>query len=114
LWRQAIKQEASAIGARYSAQEGEAKSTGEAGTLLVVDVEDFRYLSAGTRFGFGIMTGNAFVKAHVTYKDLKTGDVWGRREYDTSSTAWQGIFSAMTEKQIGAISKEIVGELNRH
>ncbi|HMK86854.1 MAG TPA: hypothetical protein VK437_12925 [Steroidobacteraceae bacterium] len=114
LWRQALKEDASAIGASFSAQEGEPRSTGEPGTLLVVHIADFRYVSTGARYGFGIMTGNAFVQAHVSYRDLKTGDVWGERDYDTSSTAWQGVFSAMTDKQVRAICQQIVTDVAPH
>ena len=46
-------------------------------------------------------------------KGLKTGEVWGEREYDTTSTAWEGVFSAMTEKQVRAICKDIVTELSK-
>lgn len=28
------------------------------GTLVVVDVEDYRYVSTGARIAFGVMTGN--------------------------------------------------------
>jgi hypothetical protein len=66
------------------------------------------------RYGFGVMTGNAFVQARVSFRDLKTGDSWGERSYDTSSTAWQGVFSAMTDKQVRAICKEIVADLSKH
>ena len=48
------------------------------------------------------MTGNAFIKSKVQFRDLVTGDVLGKRSYDTTSTAWQGVFSAMTEKQVQA------------
>jgi hypothetical protein len=113
LWRQAFKEDTAATGASFASQEGEPKPTGEAGTLLVIDVADFRYLSAGMRYGFGIMTGNAFVNARVSFRDLKTGEVWGEREYDTTSTAWEGVFSAMTEKQVRAICKDIVTELSK-
>jgi hypothetical protein len=60
------------------------------------------------------MTGNAFVNAKVSFRDLNTGQVWGERHYDTSSTAWQGVFSAMTDKQVKAIGKEIVTTLSAH
>jgi len=42
-----------------------------------------------------------------------SGRVLGSRKYSTSSTAWQGIFSAMTSKQVQAISEEIVAEVKR-
>lgn len=114
LWRQALKEDAVILGASFAAQEGDAKSTGEPGTLLVVDIADFRYLSAGMRYGFGIMTGNAFVRAHISFRDLQSGDMWGERDYDTTSTAWEGIFSAMTEKQVRAICQQIITDLSGH
>lgn len=114
LWREALKEEATAAGATFAAQEGEPKPTGEAGTLLAVNVTDFRYLSTGARVAFGIMTGNAFVDANVSFRDLSTGEVWGERHYDTTSSTWQGVFSPMTDKQVHAICKEIVSTLSAH
>jgi hypothetical protein len=35
------------------------------------------------------------------------------KNYDTTSTAWQGIFSGMTTKQVRAMCHEIVGEVMR-
>jgi hypothetical protein len=87
---------------------------GAPGSLIVVDVEDFRLVSAGARYGLGVMTGNALVKAHVTFRDLATGDVWGNRQYDTTSSAWQGMFAPMTDKQVRAICKEIAASLSAH
>jgi hypothetical protein len=110
-WRAAMKNEAGGIGAKFVAQEGDAKATGEPGTLVVVDIADYRYLSSGARYGLGVMTGNAFIKAKVQFRDLASGNVLGDRAYDTSSTAWQGVFSAMTEKQVQAICKQVVGEI---
>ena len=54
------------------------------------------------------MTGNSFVNAQVSFRDLDTGEVWGDRNYDASSSTWQGVFSPMTDKQVHAICKEIV------
>jgi len=110
-WRAAMKNEATAAGASFAEQEGEPKPTGAPGTLIVVDVSDYRYLSPGARYGFGIMTGNAFIKSKVQFRDLAAGGLLGERSYDTSSTSWQGIFSAMTEKQVQAICKQIVDEI---
>lgn len=110
-WRAALKSAAALIGAKYSSQEGKPQPTGEPGTLVVVNVNDYRYLSPGARYGFGVMTGNAYVDSTVQFLDLKTGAPLGERKYNTSSTAWQGIFSAMTEKQIQAIANEIANEI---
>ena len=114
IWREALQEEASAVGATVSAQEGGPKPTGTPGTLLAVDVVDFRYVSTGARIGFGMMTGNAFVNAQVSFRDLNTGEVWGERHYDTTSSAWQGVFAPMTDKQVHAICKEIVATLSNH
>lgn len=113
LWRDACRQEFTAAGAAFSMQDGDAKPTGDPGTLVVVNVADYRYISAATRFMFGIMTGNAFINAQVTFRDLKTGDIRATRTYDTTSTAWQGIFSGMTTKQVRAMCHEMVGEIER-
>lgn len=113
LWRDACTQESAAVGAGFSVQDGEPKPTGDAGTLVVVDVADYRYVSTGARFMFGVMTGNAFINAQVTFRDLKSGDVRAKKTYDTTSTAWQGIFSGMTTKQVRAMCHEIVGEVAR-
>ncbi len=114
IWREAMKEEADAVGASFTAQEGAPQPSGAPGTLLAINITDFRYISTGARYGFGVMTGNAFVNADVSYRDLKTGEAWGERHYDTSSTAWQGVFSAMTDKQVHALCKEIVTTLTGH
>lgn len=110
-WRDAMKSAATEIGADFSPQEGKPQPTGEAGTLVVVNVDDYRYIAAGTRWGFGVFTGNAFVNSSVQFRDLKTGALLGQRSYNTSSTAWEGVFSAMTGKQIEAICTEIASEI---
>jgi hypothetical protein len=113
LWRDACTQESATVGAVFSMQDGQAKPTGDAGTLVVVDVADYRYVSTGARIMFGVMTGNAFINAQVTFRDLKNGDVRATKTYDTTSTAWQGIYSGMTTKQVRAMCHEIVGEVAR-
>ena len=110
-WRGALKTEAQAAGASFAVQEDEPKPIGEDGTLVVVFINDYRYVSPGARYGFGVMTGNAFIDSKISFTDLKSGRSFGQQVYNTSSTAWQGIFSAMTEKQVQAISKEIMTEI---
>jgi hypothetical protein len=113
LWRDACTQESATVSAVFSMQDGEPKPTGDTGTLVVVDVADYRYVSTGARIMLGVMTGNAFINAQVTFRDLKSGDVRATKTYDTTSTAWQGIFSGMTTKQVRAMCHEIVGEVAR-
>ncbi|HEY4318816.1 MAG TPA: hypothetical protein VGN04_14545 [Herbaspirillum sp.] len=111
--RDAMASAASAIDATFSLQKGKPRPTGQTGTLLVVDIKDFRYLSETARYLAGIMTGNAFVDASVQFKDLRTGTAIGERTFNTSSSAWEGIFSAMTDKQVRAIATEIADEIHQ-
>lgn len=113
LWPEACSQEATAVGAAFSLPDAVGSSTKSDGTLVVVDVEDYRYVSTGARIAFGVMTGNAFINAKVTFRDLKSGEVRATKSYDTTSTAWQGVFSGMTTKQVRAMCHEIVGEVVR-
>lgn len=110
-WRSAMAAAASARGAAFSVQEGSPRPTGEAGTLVVVDVADYRYLSTGARIGLGAFSGNAYVDSTVRFLDLRTGAVLGQRDYDTSSSAWQGVFAPMTGKQVQAIAEQVMADI---
>lgn len=110
-WKTAMASSASSAGLGYS-YHGSAPGTGAAGTTsVVVHVKDYRYVSTGARYGLGVMTGNAYVDSTATFRDLKTGKSLGTKNYSTSSTAWQGIFSAMTDKQVQAICDQIVKDV---
>jgi hypothetical protein len=109
--RDAMAGAAAAIDATFSMQTGKPRPTGQTGTLLILNIEHFRYLTETTRYMAGILAGNAFVEASVQFKDLRTGTAIGQRTFNTSSTAWEGIFSAMTDKQVRAIATEIAGEI---
>jgi hypothetical protein len=110
--RDAMAAAAASIDATFALQTGKPRPTGQTGTLLVVNIKDFRYLSEGVRYVAGIMTGNAFVDTSVQFKDLRTGTSVGERTFNTSSSAWEGVFSAMTDKQVRAIAKEIADEIH--
>ncbi|MDO9420171.1 MAG: hypothetical protein Q7T66_05865 [Herminiimonas sp.] len=110
-WRAAMKAAAASIGAKFSSQDSKPQPTGEVGTLVVVNINDYRYVSPGARYGLGVLTGNAYMDAKVQFNDLETGSSFGERAYNSSSTAWQGVFSAMTEKQVQAMCLEIVNEI---
>ena len=110
-WRSAMQAAAAAVGIKFTEQSGPPRPMAEPGTLVAVHVNDYRYLSPGARYGFGIMTGNAYIDSKVRFADLKTNSTYGERTYNTSSSAWQAIFSAMTGKQIEAMCKEIITEI---
>ncbi len=50
-WRTAMQAAASAAGANFSEQQGEAHPTGQPGTLVSIFVGDYRYISTGARYG---------------------------------------------------------------
>jgi len=110
-WQYGMKTAATSIGANYAEQEGKPRSNGQDGTVIAVQIKDYRYLGTGTRYGLGAFSGNAFVDANVKFINARTGALIGERNYNTTSSAWQGIFSPMTDKQVEALSNEIVKEI---
>nr|WP_051146956.1 DUF4410 domain-containing protein [Pseudomonas sp. P818] len=110
-WLTAMRSEATRAGIKYS-DIGKAKRLAPyPATVVAVDVSNFRYVSTDERYGLGVMIGNAWVNSKATFSDWQTGEQYAERTYDTSSSAWEGVFSAMTKEQIQAISHEIVAEI---
>lgn len=110
-WRAAFKAESAANGISFAMPDDDERPARSVGTLLSVHVNDYRYLTPGARYGFGVFTGNAYIDAKASFSDLAGGKSFGQSSVNTSSSAWQGIFSAMTEKQVQAIAKELIGEV---
>ena len=109
-WSEALKAEA--VNAGYSLKEAQNLSLGNAqGVGITVNVSNFRYLTPGARYGAGVMVGNAWVNSTANFSDLSTGKLIGSRTYDTSSSAWEGVMSAMTQKQVQAIAKQIISDI---
>lgn len=111
-WRAIFQEQFTAAGIAFEWQEGDARPLGQAGTLLSVKVNDYRYVGIGARIMFGIMTGNAFIDAKLRFSDLNDGVLFGEHVFNTSSSAWHGVFAAMTPKQIYAIADEVIREMN--
>jgi hypothetical protein len=114
IWKDECSDEFHEAEAQFSMQDGAPQATGSEGALVVVNVIDYRYVSIGARVAFGIMTGNAFINAQAGFRDLKTGETWATKAYDTQSSAWNGVFAAMTTKQVRAMCHEILGEVSAH
>ncbi len=110
VWQESMQSIATKAGLAFSMQADAAPSNGRSGVLVSVRVDSFRYVSTGMRLGFGIMTGNATLDATATLRDLADGRELGERRYNTSSSAWQGILSAMTAKQVDAVNRQILAE----
>jgi len=105
-WQEALRIRGQAKGLNVLS----AKPAGPA-TVATIEVTNFRYLTTGQRYSFGAMSGNAWVNSRVAYSDATTGEVLASRTYDTSSSAWQGVFSAMTSDQLKELSKTIIDDV---
>jgi hypothetical protein len=110
-WQENFLEQAKIAGVPFEMQDGPPKATGEEGTLLAVYVEDYRFVRPGTRYAVGIMSGNAFIQSKLTFSNLRTGEVLGSKSANTSSSAWQGVFSAMTNKQVEAIAADVLRDI---
>lgn len=109
-WSTALQAEAGSAG--YSLKEAPALSADKVnGVGITVNVTNFRYLTPGARLGAGVMVGNAWVNSSADFSDLNSGKLIGTRTYDTSSSAWEGVASAMTRKQVQAIAKQIISDI---
>ncbi|WP_017519432.1 DUF4410 domain-containing protein [Pseudomonas nitroreducens] len=111
VWMNAMQRQAVAAGMQYSEQVGETRLTQAPAILVRINVTNFRYLTTSERVNLGVMVGNAWVNSEVQYLDGQTGKLMGSRNYDTSSSAWEGILSAMTDKQLEALSQAIVADV---
>jgi hypothetical protein len=114
IWNDECSDEFHEAEAHFSMQDGVPQPTGSEGALVVVNVIDYHYVSIGARVMLGIMMGNAFINAQVGFRDLKTGETWATKPYDTKSSARNGVFAAVTTKQVRAMCHEILGVVSAH
>jgi hypothetical protein len=110
-WRSAMSEATAAAGLALVNQESVAPLPADAATLVVVTVQGFRYVSQGARIAGGVMTGNAFINTEVSFAELPANTPAGTRQYSAKSSAGQGLFAAMTGKQVRGICDEIVKEV---
>lgn len=110
-WKANFVEQARLAGVAFEMQDGQPRPTGEEGTLLHVYVNEYRFIRPGTRYGLGVMTGNAYIKSKLTFSNLKNGEVFGTHGADTTSSAMQGTFAPMTNKQVEAIAAEVFKQL---
>jgi hypothetical protein len=110
-WRATFADHAKAAGVSFDVQKGGAHSISEPGTLLQVYVNDYHMVGIGSRIFFGVMTGNAYIDAKASYSDLNDGKAFGERIYNTSSSAWGGVFAKMTPQQVDAIASKVFADL---
>lgn len=108
LWRTAIQREASTYGYTVTEQVGPITTRSAPGLLLVIKVDDFRYVTGSDSDSD---SEQAWVDARVIYLDAQTAKEYGERSYNTSSPAWEGIASATTEVQVQAFAKSILNDI---
>jgi hypothetical protein len=110
-WRATFADHAKAAGVGFEVQTGEVHSINATGTLLQVYVNDYRMVGIGARIFLGVMTGNAYIDAKASYSDLNNGNAFGDRVYNTTSSAWSGVFAKMTPQQVDAVASMVFSEL---
>jgi hypothetical protein len=110
-WRETFAEHAAQAGIAYRFVDGEARPTGEDGTLLLVTVNDYRIVGIGARIMFGIMTGNAFINAQVRFASLRDGTTFGEQQYNTTSSAGGGVFAKVTPQQVDQIAGNVFLDL---
>jgi outer membrane murein-binding lipoprotein Lpp len=109
-WNQALKDEATRAGYRLT-EAHVADPAVKEGVGIKINVTNFRYLTPGARYAAGVMVGNAWINSSADYSDLQSGRLIGTRTYDTSSSAWEGVMSAMTQEQVEAIAQQIISDI---
>lgn len=110
-WRETFAEHAKEAGVAFSFADNPPRPTGEDGTILTVDVADYRIVGIGARVFLGVMTGNAYIDAKVSYASLRNGQVYGEQRYSSSSSAWGGIFAKVTPQQVDAIADNVFKDL---
>ncbi len=112
-WRETFAEHAKQAGIAYTFSDAEPKPAGEDGTLLHVNVADYRMVGIGARIFLGVMTGNAFIDAKVKFMNLRDGTPLGEQQYNTSSSAWGGIFAKVTPQQVDSIASNVFKDLTQ-
>lgn len=110
-WQTSMASAAASKGASFTMAKSSAIAPSGPAVLVKLKVNDFRYVSQAKRYAVGVFTGNAFMDVEAEFFELPQLRSFGTRRFKTSSSAWQGVFSAMTPKQVEAVSKEIVNEV---
>lgn len=109
-WRETFAEHAKGAGVAYTFSEAMPRPTGEDGTILLVEVADYRIVGIGARILLGVMTGNAYIDATVKFSSLRDGAAFGAQPYKTTSSAWDGILAKVTPQQVDSIATNVFKE----
>lgn len=109
-WRDAVSNIATENGTRFRLVEN-GENIEDNAVLIKGTVNGFRYVSPGKRIAFGAMTGNAYMDIGFEFIEVPMGRPLGYRQYSTSSQTMEGIFSAMTDRQVRATAEAMWKDL---
>ena len=110
-WRATFAEHAKAAGIEFSVVDGDVRPQGADGTILLVYVADYRMVGIGARIFLGVMTGNAFIDAKISFTNLRDGAPFGEQQHNTTSSAWSGVFAKVTPQQVDTIATAVFQDL---
>lgn len=120
-WGNAIVASAASHGIEVSVSDTASISHPETAVLVVVTINDFKFISQKRYYWVGVMSGSPYIDADVEFYKLPDKSLLIRRQYKATALSHavcsqDGIcvFPPMTEKQIKIICDAIVAELVRH
>ena len=110
-WRDTFAEYAKAEGIAFTFVEGDLVPRAQDGTMLLVNVADYRMIGIAARVFLGVMTGNAYIDAKIKFANLRNGAAFGEQQYNTASSAMGGVFAKMTPQQVDSIGSEVFRDL---
>jgi hypothetical protein len=110
-WQTSMAAAAASKGVSFTLAKPDVAMPAGPAVLVKMKVNDFRYVSQAKRYAIGVLAGNAFMDLDVEFVELPLLKTVGTRKFKTASSAWQGVFSAMTPKQVEAVSNEIISDV---
>lgn len=112
-WRDQIAHGAEQDKRHFTMLDAEPPSDTPHGTLIAIYINDYRFIHAAARVLFGIMTGNAFIQGSASIYEYPGRQGRGTVPLNVSSSAWGGVASAMTGRQVATLTSDIFGQINR-
>lgn len=110
-WQESLAASAETAQMPFVFVKDEASIPSRTSILVRLTVNDFRYVSTTKRYMLGVMAGNAYMDVDANYIALPANKPLGSKKFNTSSSAWEGIFSAVTPKQVRTVSDLIVKDV---
>lgn len=107
-WQKSIPEAASQLDVKANYFQDENALPTDQNVLVKIKVKNFRYMTPVTRAFMGILAGDAYMDLDVEYIQLPSGQLLKSKNINTSSSAWEGIFSAVTPSQVQAVSRTVL------